>query len=147
MTKTIVADIMSTKLKVLYDDQSLLDGHNLMRDSGIRHIPILARESNTLLGVVGQKAMLTRIISIVSTFGTNRLERRESQVPVTELMDEDNPTVNANTSLIEAGKHFIERKFGCLPVLDDNGQIIGIVSSSDYVKLSIELLEARETNT
>ncbi|NTS78113.1 CBS domain-containing protein [Catenovulum sp. SM1970] len=141
MSKRVVGDIMTTNVKFLDNSASLLDAHNITRDLGIRHIPVVDKETLEYLGVVSQKVMLSKIMNIVSTYGNNRLDRRESQVPIIDIMDSNNPTVGINTSLSLAANHFLDRKYGCLPVISDTNAVLGIVSSSDFVKLAIELLE------
>ncbi len=137
----VVAELMTTEVKFLYNDANLLDAHNLTKDTGIRHIPILNKADNTYLGVVSQKAMLARIMAIATEFGTNRLERRESEITITDIMDTNNETVGAQTTLSIAAQHFLNKKYGCLPVVSDDKVLLGILSSSDFVRLAIELLE------
>ncbi|MGI2002310.1 CBS domain-containing protein, partial [Shewanella frigidimarina] len=36
--------------------------------------------------------------------------------------------------------YFIDNKLGCLPVVDEHNKVLGIVTSSDFVKLCQRLL-------
>ncbi|WP_111979193.1 CBS domain-containing protein [Algibacillus agarilyticus] len=144
MTMQFVKDIMTTEVKYLTTDSNLLDAHNLTRDSGIRHIPILDADTLCYKGLLSQKAMVAKVFSIVSTYGTASLERREKKVLLTEVMSTDNPTASANDDLKVAAEHFINKRFGSLPVLDDENKLIGIISSSDFVSLALDFLLAQD---
>ena len=57
---------------------------------------------------------------------------------VRDIMTQDVVTVRGTTSLAEAGQLFLQRKFGCLPVVGDDNRLEGIVTVTDllhaYVK-------------
>ena len=44
-------------------------------------------------------------------------------------------TLNVNDTIKEASKRLHERKIGCMPVLDNNKKIIGIISERDLSQL------------
>jgi len=54
---------------------------------------------------------------------------------VSEIMTKDFVHVSANTSMIEVDKIFKGQSFHHLPVLDQDGSPIGILSKSDYYTL------------
>jgi CBS domain-containing protein len=49
-------------------------------------------------------------------------------------------TVEPSDSLIQAGKLLYESKIGCLPVVDSDGLLLGILTKSDFIRLALELL-------
>jgi CBS domain-containing protein len=61
---------------------------------------------------------------------------------VREIMKREVKTAQADTPLAVAARTMVEGKFGCLPVVDDEGTLVGIVTESDFLKLTAELLEA-----
>jgi CBS domain-containing protein len=48
-------------------------------------------------------------------------------------------TVRPATSLVQAARTMLERKFGCLPVCDDAGQLVGIVTEADFVRFAADV--------
>jgi CBS domain-containing protein len=38
----------------------------------------------------------------------------------------------------------LDRKFGCVPVVEEDGRLVGIITDSDLVRLAGQLLEERE---
>jgi CBS domain-containing protein len=53
---------------------------------------------------------------------------------VAEIMTKDVVTVKRDTTVRQLAEIFEARRFGSLPVVDDNGDLIGIVTESDLVE-------------
>src|SRR4029453_589933 len=56
------------------------------------------------------------------------------QVVVKEAMSPDLYVATPNMPVTEAARVMIERKIGCLPVVE-NGKLVGIVTETDFVRL------------
>jgi CBS domain-containing protein len=52
-------------------------------------------------------------------------------------MVHDVVTVSPDTPLVLAGKLLLEKRFGCLPVVDAQNVLRGIVTSSDFIRLVV----------
>lgn len=138
MTKTI-ADLMTRNVLSIDLDNSMLDLHQMMKDHNIRHIPVL--ENGCFYGMVTQKSVLAKTMYLLDKYGVNALQRREKQVPVSELVDKEVVFANQTMPLTDAARFFLNNRHGCLPIVDDENQLLGIVTSSDFVRLSLTLLE------
>jgi CBS-domain-containing membrane protein len=53
---------------------------------------------------------------------------------VADIMNKDVVTVNKKTTVRELSEIFASRRFGTLPVLDDDNNLIGVVTESDLVE-------------
>jgi CBS domain-containing protein len=53
---------------------------------------------------------------------------------VKEVMSSDVITTSPDTPLVEAARVLMERKIGCLPVVE-NGHLVGIVTEADFVAM------------
>jgi CBS domain-containing protein len=49
-----------------------------------------------------------------------------------ELMTQPVVTVGPETSLAEVGRIMIERRIGCVPVVDEHGRLCGIITDADF---------------
>ena len=52
---------------------------------------------------------------------------------VKDIMSVNIVSVKPNTEIIEAAKLLLENRFNGLPVVDDNGKVVGIICQSDLV--------------
>mgnify|MGYP005756690341 CR=1 FL=1 len=138
-----VGDIMARQLLTLAQDATLKDAHDLMREKSIRHIPVVDKDSGQLLGVLTQKRMIATVMGLLADYGVSALERRERQIRVMDIIDSDFESVDAKAPLTEVVPFFLSNKHGCLTVVDEEGRLQGMVTSSDFVRLCAELLKER----
>ena len=54
---------------------------------------------------------------------------------VKEVMTSDVTTIQGDTLIADAARMMVDRKLGCLPVVDAAGEPIGIITESDFVRI------------
>lgn len=135
----VIGDIMTVNVYSLSQQATMADAHDMMNEKSVRHIPIV--QDGLFQGVITQKAILAKVMFLLDKYGVNALKRREKSISVSELVDQDVVTANKNMPLVQAAEFFLTNRHGCLPVVDDEGQLLGIVTSSDFVRLSLTLLQ------
>lgn len=134
-----VADIMTTPVASITDSEHLNAARQLMKEKQIRHLPVVNAEQR-LVGVVTQRAVLASVIKLVDRVGVDKMEAEEKQIPISSIMESNFQTASPDLNLKEAARHFLHHKHSCLPVIDDSGKLVGIVTSQDFVKLCETLL-------
>ncbi|CAM5191858.1 CBS domain-containing protein [Alishewanella longhuensis] len=139
MTIKTVAELMTADPLSLLRSASLKDAHDLMREKNIRHIPVID-EQGQLVGMLTQKVMMAAVIGLLAKYGATALERKEKQQLVADFMLTDFATISAEQSLREVAAFFVKNRHGCLPVITSENKLIGILTSSDFVRLAAELL-------
>ncbi|GAA0858013.1 CBS domain-containing protein [Aliiglaciecola litoralis] len=140
------AQIMTSRLIKLTPEASLHDAHEITREKGIRHLPVVNQHTHQLIGIVTQKDLIANVIRSIALYGTEELLEREKQTSIMEIVRCDFASVKKNDELRDIVPYFLDNKHGCLPVVDDNQCIIGIITSSDFVKLSMQLLDQTENS-
>ncbi len=136
-----IDDIMVRNVITCHPGDTLGQVRRMMKEHGIRHIPVVNPDSREFVGLVTQKSVLRSTFLLINRFGVEDLEHQENKKSVAGIMEKAVDTVTPGMSLREAGEFFTRCKNGCLPVLE-GGQLVGIVTSSDFVKLSLALLDA-----
>ena len=139
----ITQDIMATQVLHCTEKDTLATARRMMSEHQIRHMPVVDSHTGEFLGLVTQKEVLKQAFSIAGTQGVAAIEAAEANIPVVDIMSRDAETVQPQLPLLDAGRYFLETKHGCLPVLVD-GRLVGIVTSADFVKLSVTLLQQRQ---
>lgn len=133
-----VGDIMTRDVVSVDEEDNLLNLLESMRVLRFRHTPVTA--DGRLIGLLTERDLL-RLSA--STLLPNREESDQflqKRFRVRDVMIRDVTTATPTTGLRQAARALLDQRVGCLPVVDDDNVLIGIVTSSDFVKLALELL-------
>ena len=103
----------------------------LMDWNNVRYV-LVEDDENRLVGQVSQRALLRLI-------GTYHPDRRDSPMPVSEVMQRSPVTVTPETSTLETIALMRRHRMSCLPVVK-NGQLIGRVTESQFMTMARQLL-------
>ena len=130
-----VADIMTTGVIYLREEDNLAIISKGMERYNLRHLPVVS--DNKLIGIVTHRDLLRLAVSSVeldTPEGKNRQEKLDEGTFVATIMTRDPITVGPDTPIWEAVRIIIDNKFGCLPVVDEDGKLMGIVTEHDFLK-------------
>lgn len=123
---------MTRNVVCVEPSDSLQDAYEIMTEWEIRHLPVL--EGQTLVGILSDRDIL--IHASPGTDGALEIET----IAVSDAMTADPITCKTSTSVTTISETMIKHKIDSVPVVDDEQQLVGLVTSSDL----IELLIARE---
>lgn len=137
-----VKDIMTKDVFTLNQIESLSAAKDLMDLARIRHIPIVDNQG-LFVGLLTHRDILAATISELAGIDRETKDEIEAGIPIKEIMQTDVMTVHADLSLKEAARFLLEEKFGCLPVVSE-GRLCGIITEADFLRLTIDLMEAVE---
>ncbi|QQR88607.1 MAG: CBS domain-containing protein [Myxococcales bacterium] len=128
-----VADIMTTTVHVLYEEDNLEKIRKHMDKYSMRHLPVVDDEK--VVGMISHRDVLRMAVSALEPSSVaNSLDHRISETFVGAVMTRDIKTVHKNSSVRDAAKLLVSGHFGCLPVLDDSEKLVGVVTESDILK-------------
>ena len=123
-----VGDFMTRDLVTVRESDDLALAESILKLGGIRHLPV-AREGK-LVGLVTQRDLLR-----------SAAQRAQRQTAAADIMVRDVVTVRPETSLVEAARLMLARKFGCLPVTEPGGKLVGIITESDFVRFAADMVQ------
>ena len=138
-----VKDYMHTALTTVTPDTLLSTAYQIMTRRGerIRHLPVVT-DQQTLLGIITDRDVRRVGASDAPYMAEHELIYLLDKLRVQEVMTKDVVTVRGTTSLLEAGQIFLQKKFGCLPVVCDNNRLEGIITVTDLLRAYVEQHEA-----
>jgi CBS domain-containing protein/RNA polymerase-binding transcription factor DksA len=113
---------------------SALEALELMLDRGIRHLPVVDAERLVvgLLSIDGLRAALPFAVSLrLAPTAAERDFAREYCVG--DVMTHAPETLREGAELAEAAERMTERRVGCLPIVDDAGKLVGLLSKTDLL--------------
>ena len=125
-----VREIMVTDLVTLHVDEELSLASDIMNLARIRHLPIV--EGDRLVGIISQRDLFKA--SLASVMGYDYGETRDhlKSVAIREAMVKAVITVEPETEIQAAGRIMLEKKIGCLPVVQNN-RLVGMVTETDIL--------------
>jgi CBS domain-containing membrane protein len=133
-----VQELMSTDLVTLTEDETLAHAQRCMARGRIRHLPVVRDQK--LVGLVTHRDLLAASFSIFADVDTHEQRRIFVTVPVVEAMHQDVVTVEPSLQVKEAAEILLRNKYGCLPVVEPDGTLVGIVTEADFLRLIVRLL-------
>jgi CBS domain-containing protein len=125
---------MTRDVVTLERNDKLLVADDLMRLGRIRHLPVVD-EDGRLAGIVSQRDLFHSGLIKALGYGSHAQRQALDMVVVKEAMRSEVVTTTPEAPLRDAARLMLERKIGCLVVLDGQ-QIAGILTESDFVKLA-----------
>ena len=111
-----LADVMRTEVIDVAPEDTL--GEVAERMSAVNVGAVVVKDYGRLIGILTERDMLKAMAARVHT----------SDARVREWMTEDPLTASAEMDVEEAARVMLEHNFRHLPIVDDNGAVIGLVS-------------------
>lgn len=97
-----------------------------MSERRFRHMPIVD-ENGRLIGMVSQRDL---IVAAPTPGGP------EAEHPVSKLMSTQLDTVGSTCCTAQAARHMLSSKRSCLPVVDAEHKLVGMLTEADYLRLA-----------
>jgi len=129
-----VRDLMTKDVFTLERNEKLSVADDVMRLGRVRHLPIVDTDG-ALAGIVSQRDLFHSGLLKALGYGTHAQRQSLDLLVAKEAMKTEVVTTTPQTKLSDAAKVMLEKKIGCLVVLEA-GKIVGILTESDFVKLS-----------
>jgi len=127
-----VESIMSTELITLSMEDDLTDVLEGMEKLRVRHLPVV--DGAKLVGLLSQRDVLRLSRDALSGApGATEKSRRLESSFIYDVMTRDVVTGHRDTSVSEAARLMVTGRFGCLPIVDDENNLIGIVTETDLL--------------
>jgi acetoin utilization protein AcuB len=104
-----------------------------MRGGRIRHLPVVSA-GNTLVGVVTDRDIRQAGASDAPHMAVHELTYLLDKLIVKDIMTKQVTTVRRDTPIVEAGQIFVDKKFGCLPVVGEAQTLEGIITVTDLLQ-------------
>jgi CBS domain-containing protein len=124
---------MTRAVRTVRRNDRLALADSLMRDERIRHLPVLD-EDGRVCAVVSQRDLFRGALLRALGYGSRAEDAMLRQVPVKEAMSPEIHVTAPDTPVAEAARIMLERRIGCLPVVEED-RLVGIVTETDFVRL------------
>ncbi|MBX3249222.1 MAG: CBS domain-containing protein [Myxococcales bacterium] len=125
---------MTTKLAVLREEDNLASILEDMESRHIRHLPVV--DGDKLVGLITHRDLLRLSAAEIdpSKMVQARIEQRLQDKFVASVMTRDVATISPDTTIREAATKLVRNRFGCFPVVEADGTLVGIVTEHDLLE-------------
>jgi CBS domain-containing protein len=138
-----VRDAMTRKIAVLREEQNLELAETAMKTYHFRHLPVV--EGDKLIGLVTERDLLRAAVSSLNEAHDLLDDNLKRYYFVREIMTTEVVSVRPESLLADAARLLTKNKIDCLPVTQEDGTLVGILTASDLIELTIGFLDANET--
>lgn len=122
-------DIMTSSVKTATREHTLKDVAALMRDGDMGSVPVV--EYGKLVGIVTDRDIVVRSIA----------DGRDASTSVTEAMTTDIFAVKPDDFVFEAIRLMGDKQVRRVPVVDNDGLLVGIIAMAD---IALEMEDEKE---
>lgn len=136
LEKILVKEWMTTPVISVSPSTSISAAHQIMKEKGIRRLPVL--ENGVLVGIVTIGDVREASPSDATTLSIWELNYLWAQLTVEKVMTRKVLTVKSDTSIIDAAQSMLENKVSGLPVVDDEGRLVGMITESDVFRMLVK---------
>ena len=144
-----VTDIMTAQIAIVKPGTPIAEVARLMARADISGVPVIDPANGELVGLITELEMIerqakfdmptyTRVLDATFVIAERDSEEKLARILATtagELMEQTVYSIREDASIEEVATLMFERKVNPVPVISLDGQVIGIVSRSDIVRL------------
>jgi CBS domain-containing protein len=123
MAKTI-RDLMTSDPKVVEPDRPVAEAAKLMKQEDVGIVPIVD-DQNHLVGTITDRDITVRLVAE---------EKDPKSTTVSEIASQSPITVDPQQDLDEALRLMAQHQVRRLPVVEEDGKLVGIVAQADVAR-------------
>lgn len=139
-----VQDVMNTDVDFVRTDNTVKEVSRLIFGRGINGVPVIDKDGR-LAGFITEKDIVSRFYPSVQEFIEDPVNTKDFEVmerniygifdlTADKIMSHSPITTHPNTPVLHAHSLMVINKIGRLPVVDNNGKLMGIVSKGDIFR-------------
>ena len=127
-----VATIMSREPITVSPDLSVCEARTLLENEDIRHAPVV--RDGQLVGVISDRDLNPTEDEL---FAAEVLREDAPPRTIADVMHRQVTTVTPEDTVVTAAVDFSMEKIGCLPVVDEDGVFVGLLTETDLLRAAI----------
>ncbi len=141
----LVKNKMTTNLITIRPDQTISEVLDLMENHDFHRLPVV--ENGKLVGLVTQGVVASNSPSHLTTLSIHEMNYLLSKTKVKDIMIKKVVTISPDSLIEEAADIMEVKDIGCLPVVDKDNTLLGIITTGDILKAFVEFFGYHEQGT
>ncbi len=136
MKDELVKDWMTRDVITIAPDTTLPEADRLMVDKRVRRLPVV--KNNRLVGIVTRNNLREAAPAEDISLNIHELHFLIARLTIARVMTVDPITTSPEATIGEAVELMHKNKVSGLPVLNQTGELIGIITESDIFRMIAE---------
>ena len=132
-----VSHIMSSDVYSIQVGQSPSDARKLMMEHGTHHVPVV--DGKQLIGLISFTDLMKVTVVVKGADDVTLDALVDQQFTVNDVMSTELVTLNQKDTIREAARILSQGQFHSLPVVNDDNDIVGMVTSTDLIRFLSDL--------
>ncbi len=133
----LVKEWMASQPVVVDENTSIMKATQLMKEHHIRRIPVV--RDDMLVGIVSDRDIKEAAPSKATSLDVHELYYLLSEIKVRDIMTKNPLVLKENDSVERAAVIMLENTISGLPVVNDKGQVVGMITQTDILKVMISI--------
>ena len=134
----LVKGWMTADVITIDEDTPMMKASIIMKEKKIRSLPIVDKKRK-LVGIVTDRDLRDALPSKATTLDVYELNYLISAIKIKDIMTKDIVFVRPDETVEFAAILMLENKISSLPVINDKGSLIGIITQTDIFKVLINI--------
>ena len=127
-----IKQIMTTNLIEARDNSNLKELSSHFDEHNIHHLPVVD-EQGALTGILSDRDVNQSLSPFIDTDQEREQDKECLKILAKDVMTRDPITVTEDTRIDTASILLLEHNFSCLPVVNDNEDLVGLVTWKDIL--------------
>ncbi|MCD6137662.1 MAG: CBS domain-containing protein [Deltaproteobacteria bacterium] len=134
----LVKKWMTTELITVSEDTSIMKASILMKEKKIRSLPVLNKRGK-LVGIISDRDLRDAAPSKATMLDVYELNYLLSSMKISDIMTKNVVFVRPDETVEFAAVLMLENKISSLPVINEEDDLVGIITQTDIFKVLINI--------
>lgn len=119
------SEIMSSPVYTIGPDSQIIEAWNMFNERRVHHLPVVSE--NKLAGIISDRDILKKI-----TMNKGQIESPINGL-IKDIMSEEVIATSPLTDIRRIAKGMLDHHIGAMPVVNEEGSVVGIITRSDIL--------------
>ncbi len=125
-----VKEVMVKEVATLDANDELSLANDIMRLGRIRHLPVV--DGARLVGIVSERDLFRSSLAQALGYGGENSRELMKTLHIKDIMVREIITISPELDLCQAVKMMVDKKIGCLPVVEHD-RLVGLITETDIM--------------
>lgn len=139
-TTHTASEIMNRNLKTITPSATLSEAKHLMDHHNIRHLMVIHEHNGRLMGVISDRDVKRAISPFAGSVRETEQDRATLRLQVSSIMHAPVLSGKPTDSIRHVVEAMLAKKISSVPVIDDQGKLVGIITTTDVLRAILPIL-------